>query len=59
MKLSHVNLNDNTVEGMKNEELKIYTVQFHPEASPGPEETGYIFDDYLDMIKGNKAKTSV
>ena len=44
---------------MKNEELKIYTVQFHPEASPGPEETGYIFDDYLDMIKGNKAKTSV
>ena len=59
MKLSHVNLNDNTVEGMKNEELKIYTVQFHPEASPGPEETGYIFDDFLDMIKGNNVKTSV
>ena len=54
MELSHINLNDNSVEGMKNKELKIYTVQFHPEASPGPEETAYIFDDYLEMIRENK-----
>ena len=50
MELSHINLNDRTVEGMKNEELKIYTVQFHPEASPGPHDTNYIFDDFLEMI---------
>jgi len=48
--LTHINMNDNTVEGMKNEEFKIRCVQFHPEASPGPEETAYIFDDFLGML---------
>lgn len=48
--LTHVNLNDNTVEGMKNEKLGVRCVQFHPEASPGPEETAYIFDDFLAML---------
>lgn len=48
--LTHVNMNDNTVEGMKNESLGIRCVQFHPEASPGPEETAYIFDDFLAML---------
>ena len=48
--LTHVNMNDNTVEGMKNESLRIRCVQFHPEASPGPEETAYIFDDFLAML---------
>lgn len=48
--LTHVNLNDNTVEGMKNEALRVRCVQFHPEASPGPEETAYIFDDFLAML---------
>ena len=51
MELTHVNLNDNSVEGMKSEELNIRCVQFHPEASPGPEETAYIFDDFLSLIK--------
>ena len=51
MVLTHVNLNDNSVEGMKSEELNIRCVQFHPEASPGPEETAYIFDDFLSLIK--------
>ncbi len=50
MELTHVNLNDNTVEGMKSEKLKIASVQFHPEACPGPEETAYIFDDFLNII---------
>jgi carbamoyl-phosphate synthase small subunit len=35
---------------MKNESLRIRCVQFHPEASPGPEETAYIFDDFLAML---------
>ncbi len=50
VEITHVNLNDNTVEGMKNEALKIASVQFHPEACPGPEETAYIFDDFLNLI---------
>ena len=53
-RLSHINLNDQSIEGLKNDKLKIYTVQFHPEASPGPEETAYIFDDYLEMIRESK-----
>ena len=44
----------NTNEGMKSintDEYKIMTVQFHPEASPGPEETAYIFDEFLSLIR--------
>jgi carbamoyl-phosphate synthase small subunit len=48
--LTHINLNDNSIEGMKIEKLNIRSVQFHPEASPGPEETAYIFDDFLKML---------
>ncbi|TDT67407.1 carbamoyl-phosphate synthase small subunit [Hypnocyclicus thermotrophus] len=48
--LTHINLNDNSVEGMKIENLNIRSVQFHPEAAPGPEETAYIFDDFLKML---------
>lgn len=47
---THVNLNDQTIEGMKCEEKRIRSVQFHPEASPGPEETAYIFDDFISML---------
>lgn len=52
---SHINLNDNTIEGMKSidkNKHRIMTVQFHPEASPGPEETAYIFDEFISMIRG-------
>ena len=48
--ISHINLNDNTVEGIKYKNKEIYTVQFHPEACPGPEDTRYIFDDFLDIV---------
>ena len=41
--LSHVNLNDNTVEGMRHGELPIFSVQYHPEASPGPHDASYLF----------------
>lgn len=49
--ISHINLNDNTVEGLRYKNKKIFTVQFHPEACPGPEDCSYIFDNFLETIK--------
>ena len=48
MEVTHVNINDGTVEGMKHKTLPIYSVQFHPEASPGPKDSEYIFDKFLE-----------
>lgn len=48
--VSHVNLNDRTVEGLNYKNKNIFTVQFHPEACPGPEDTGYLFDKFIEMI---------
>ncbi len=48
MEITHVNINDGTVEGMKHKELPIYSVQFHPEASAGPQDSEYIFDRFLE-----------
>lgn len=48
--VSHINLNDNTVEGIRYKNKPIFTVQFHPEACPGPEDTAYIFDEFIAKI---------
>jgi carbamoyl-phosphate synthase small subunit len=48
-KVTHVSMNDGTVEGMRHESLPIYSVQFHPEACPGPKDVDYIFDNFLDV----------
>jgi len=45
--LSHVNLNDNTVEGFTSEKLRLYSVHVHPEAKPGPSDAAYIFDNFI------------
>lgn len=45
--ITHVSMNDNTVEGMRHKEMPIFSVQFHPEASPGPIENEYIFDEFI------------
>jgi len=50
--VSHINLNDGTVEGIRYKNKDIFTVQFHPEACPGPEDTAYIFDEFIDMVNG-------
>lgn len=53
--VSHINMNDNTVEGVEYVALPAFTVQFHPEASPGPQDTAYLFDRFLEMVeKGGK-----
>lgn len=46
--VTHVNLNDNTVEGMEHENLPIFSVQFHPEGSAGPTDTEYLFDQFIN-----------
>ena len=50
--VTHVNLNDRTVEGMAHRELPIFSVQYHPEARPGPWDNEYIFRDFVAEIKG-------
>ena len=49
-----VNVNDGTNEGMAYVGKNIFTVQFHPEACPGPQDSGYLFDRFMDMMGGNK-----
>ena len=50
------NLHDDSVEGLVHEVYPLQTVQFHPEANPGPIESGYIFDEFIDMIKANNGR---
>lgn len=50
VEVSHINLNDGTVEGLKYKNKKIFTVQFHPEACPGPQDTAYIFDEFINLV---------
>lgn len=54
MEVTHLNLNDGTVEGMEHIDLSIFSVQFHPEASPGPNDTDYLFDKFIEMMKEDK-----
>mgnify|MGYP000889097398 FL=1 len=51
MEATHISLNDGTVEGMKHETLPIFSVQFHPEACPGPKDNDYIFDKFLSYAE--------
>lgn len=50
MEATHVNLNDQTLEGMRHRELPIISIQFHPEASPGPHDARYLFGDFIEMM---------
>ena len=49
--VSHVNLNDGSVEGLAHRELPVFTVQYHPEASPGPQDNQYLFDRFVDELE--------
>jgi len=52
IELTHVNLNDNTVEGIRCKELCAFSVQYHPEASPGPHDSAYLFAKFIKLMNG-------
>jgi carbamoyl-phosphate synthase small subunit len=56
--VTHVNLNDNTVEGFTHPGKALFSVQYHPEASPGPHDATYLFDCFRDMMETGKAPTA-
>ncbi|HIL29955.1 MAG TPA: carbamoyl-phosphate synthase small subunit [Dehalococcoidia bacterium] len=54
LEVSHINLNDQTVEGFRHKDLPLFTIQYHSEASPGPRDNEYIFDQFIKMVEGFK-----
>ncbi len=50
--LTHQNLNDKSIEGIRNKELGIFSVQYHPEASPGPHDSAHLFDEFAKLMEG-------
>ena len=54
VEITHLNLNDQTVEGMRHKELPIFSVQYHPEAAPGPHDASYFFDQFAQLIEKQK-----
>ena len=55
--VTHLNLNDDTVEGFRHATLPVFSVQYHPEASPGPHDAAYLFDAFVEMMKTKAAPT--
>ena len=53
IRITHINLNDHTVEGMEHRSLPAFCVQYHPEASPGPHDSYYLFEKFFKMMKDN------
>jgi carbamoyl-phosphate synthase small subunit len=56
IEITHVHLNDHTVAGIRMKNKPVFSVQYHPEASPGPHDASYLFDEFVDLIKSNTLK---
>jgi len=54
LEVTHINLNDGTVEGLRHKELPIFSIQYHSEASPGPLDNTYLFEKFIEMVRGEK-----
>ena len=54
LEVTRINLNDGTVEGLRHQELPVFSIQYHSEASPGPLDNTYLFERFLDMVRGDK-----
>jgi len=54
VELTHVNLNDQTLEGLRHRALPLFSVQYHPEASPGPHDSHYLFEQFVDVMSNEK-----
>ncbi len=52
IEVTHVNLNDESIEGIRIKNKPVFSVQYHPEATPGPHDSRYLFDEFMDMVKG-------
>lgn len=55
VEVSHRNLNDNTIEGIKLKEYPAFSVQYHPESNPGPHDSRYLFDDFVELVKAHRS----
>ncbi len=55
IEVTHVNLNDQSIEGIRLKDRPAFSVQYHPESTPGPHDSRYLFDDFISMIKEHKA----
>lgn len=59
LEITHIAINDGTVEGLKHKTLPAFSVQYHPEACPGPTDSNYLFDQFVEMMQQNKQKERV
>ena len=56
--VTHLNLNDGTLEGFRHRELPTFAVQYHPEAAPGPHDARYLFDEFVDAMRAVRVRSA-
>ena len=57
LEITHVNLNDGTIEGVRLKGAPAFSVQYHPEASPGPHDAAYLFDDFVELLEAERVNS--